>query len=1105
MLLALLIALASWPGQATPRLHARATLDGPRSEPDSIELRWLWERRQLRLGVLERDNPPFDILGTGHAYEGITADYAGLLAEQLNLEMTVQVFATFSEAVAALREGDIDLLGTVTSQQALEAGLRLSRPYADDRPVLMAQETHPQVGRAQPFDLAMVNGYRSVRQVSEHYPEARVQVHPSPFSALAALALGQADLYLGNGQAARYLLGRGQLSGIEEVGHAALPPQGIGFAMAQGASPLSGLVDAALGSLSERQHVRIRERWSPAMGSAPRPQPLQLSRDELRWLRDNPKVKVLVDEQWLPLSFRDGKSELRGLSLDVLQLVSRRTGLQFEVQPGGNVTRMVDRVRRGEAQLIAGLQSSPALEQVVGFSRAYLSASRVLVSREGEPAPSSLDDLDGKTLALVWGSAVEDELARYHPQVLPLIVTGPVQALHAVARGQAAAAVLTLDDARPLIARWYPGRLRISASLAMPPAHFAFASARGAVELQGILNKALLSLAPRETDVLVRRWRNPMIVGDGIWTRYRGQILLGFGTAVLLLLLALLWIRSLRRLQVQLRRAKGDAEAANQAKTHFLASMSHEIRTPLHAVLGMLEIARHKAEQGQLDHLAIEVAADAARGLQELIGDILDITRIETGHLQLDPQPVCLREQVSRVVQLFEQQAHDKGLALRLDAQGAVDAQVMLDPLRFKQVLVNLLSNAIKFTRLGQVVVSLRAEPCDNLLIVALKITDTGVGIAEAELDGLGQPFRQASNQRQSPRSSAGLGLGISRSLCEMMGGWLQLRSTLGQGTEVDVQLLVPLVPVDVRHAVAPRAVASQGGRQLRVLVVDDYPANRLLLAQQLDYLGHQARVAEEGAQALRLWLKEPFDVVISDCNMPRLNGHALARAIREHERRSRRPRCRLLGLTANALVAERRRCKAAGMDDCLFKPLGLDSLVEALADCPAQTSTRGNVRMLELQHLQQLVGGDQAALAALLADLRASNLDDLARLDSTGDSPRAIAELAHRVKGGARIARADALVACCEAVERSCASQQVDVAQMRRQVEAMAEAMRQLEQQLQGLATQREATPTPGHPGDLATSSYPTEQQQNQQDHQHHADDAGRAVAPAARVREDR
>ncbi|MDD2046440.1 response regulator [Pseudomonas putida] len=229
--------------------------------------------------------------------------------------------------------------------------------------------------------------------------------------------------------------------------------------------------------------------------------------------------------------------------------------------------------------------------------------------------------------------------------------------------------------------------------------------------------------------------------------------------------------------------------------------------------------------------------------------------------------------------------------------------------------------------------------------------------------------------------------------------------------------------------------------------MVDDYPPNRLLLAQQLEYLGHQARVAEDGAQGLRLWLKEQIDVVISDCNMPRLNGHALARAIRLHERRRRRPACRLIGLTANALESERQRCLAVGMDDCLFKPLGLDALVRALY--PSAAMPEDVTPLLDLRHLLRLVGGDQTAFKALLADLRSSNQEDLRRLEALDNDPPALAELAHRIKGGARIARAEGVIRACQQVELTCESRPFEASHLRRDVQALRQALQRLDMQL--------------------------------------------------------
>ncbi|BBV98549.1 MULTISPECIES: response regulator [Pseudomonas] len=1072
--LLLLCCLFPLSGVAAPVFHGRAVFEGPRAEPVSSDLRWLWHHRVLRLGVLGDDQPPLDILGTGRAYEGITADYSGLLAEHLQLDMQVQVFESFQAAVAALREGTVDLLGSVTAQQALQAGLRLSTPYAEDYPLLLAQEHKAVSPGDEALRMVMVDGYRTPEQVSQYYPQADLQVHPTAFSALAALALGQADLYLGNALIARYVKGRSPFSGVEEIGHAALPRQSIGFAMLDNGTPLPRLVDTVLEGISPAQRARIQARWNP-LASGPRSaQSVHLSEAQQRWLTDNPKVRVLVDDQVLPLSYRDSKGQLRGLTLDVLQMITRRTGLEFDVQAGAGAEQMIGQVIQGKAHLIAGLPYSDNLAQRLGFSRAYLSASRVLVSRTGEQAPSSLEQLAGRRVAVVSGSAMVELLQQRYPQVRQRVLSGPLDALHAVADGRVDAAFLTLDDARPLVARWYPGQLQVSAGLALPPAHFALASTRGASELLGIIDSALLSLTPQETTALVRRWRNPMIVPDGVWPRHRVKVLFGFGIAFCLLFIALLWIRYLRRLQVRLRRAKRAADAANQAKTEFLATISHEIRTPLHAVLGMLELAQRKAAQGVLDRLAIEVATEATRGLKELIGDILDITRIETGHLQLSPQRVRVGELVGRVVQLFEQLARGKGLELQMQLGGAVGAEVMLDPLRFKQVLANLLSNAIKFTRRGRILVSLQAAPADGLLDIVLLVKDSGVGIAASELAALGQPFRQASNHRQSPRASTGLGLSISRNLCQLMGGQLQLRSTLGEGTEVQVRLKLPLLSSATPAPDVSPLLAAEPGARLRVLVVDDYPANRLLLAQQLDFLGHQARVAEDGAQALRLWLKEHFDVVITDCNMPRLDGHGLARAIREHERRSARPRSRVIGLTASAQEAERRRSCEAGMDDCLFKPLDLGSLAQALISARPAQEPNDQGSLLDLQHLRHLVGNDEAALKALLGDLRASNREDLQRLENLGDAPEAIASLAHRVKGGARIARADALVTLCEQVERCCNAQPLQRPALSLAVRALGDGMRRLERHLERQAGVAHIMPSSNSTNKI-TSTTPT------------------------------
>lgn len=390
-----------------------------------------------------------------------------------------------------------------------------------------------------------------------------------------------------------------------------------------------------------------------------------------------------------------------------------------------------------------------------------------------------------------------------------------------------------------------------------------------------------------------------------------------------------LWDISERsKLLQQLKETSDRAEASNRAKSTFLSTMSHEIRTPMNAIIGMLDMAIKKGRQGDLDLQALEVAQDSAEGLVGLIGDILDLSRVEEGKLEFRPVPVNLAKLINQLLVIFNGLAIDKNIELHKHFPPEAIVDVLGDPLRIKQVLSNVLGNAIKFTDSGGVTLDLyqTIDKKNAIVHYIIDVTDSGIGIDESQQAALFQPFAQADNRR----AGTGLGLYISRNLCKHMGGNLTLSSVLHQGTRVRTEISLPvseaLQPVPVT-----REIVSEQVQKLNILVVDDNAANRMLLAKQLAWLGHHAYIAEDGNTAINLWRQQKFDVIVTDCNMPRMNGYEFTRYIREQEKETGEQTVWIIGFTANAMPEIVERCLTAGMDGCLFKPCTINSLSEAI------------------------------------------------------------------------------------------------------------------------------------------------------------------------------
>lgn len=914
---------ANWGIGEPPRANQAGGLAGL----STADREWLHRLKPLRLGY-EVNRYPYTFANRSGEFDGLAADYIDLIQEQLGISIRPVPARDWPELVRMVQAGEVDMVAASMPDDFLDSGMVFSRPYERFPDVIVtrqgARASTTRIDDLAERTVALRERSGELAIIRRLLPRSRLLPMSSNEDGLAAVAAGTADAYIGTLPAVDPLI-RQRFGTLQVTGQLGMD-EGLAIGVAQDYAPLVPLINRVLGNMSDRQRESMRNPWL--------------------------RIAYFYGVRWLWV--------VMGIALGVVI-----------------VSIMIYAYVRLRRLVRAKLATEKELADQLLFQQQLL---------EAIPYPVFVKDTEGRYMA----------------------VNRAYEVMYECDRG------------------------RLIGRTAQEAGHLSDAATQWAHELDAELIRhgddisLMIDGEPREQDGKSSR---AILLWSHRLMNSRQQVIGQLCTMVDV---------------TDLRDAKAAAEAAVAAKGAFLATMSHEIRTPMAGVLGLIELMTLTAQE-QDQRRMLGMAKDSASSLLQILDDILEVSRIESGKLVLDLQPFDLRTLVDGVVGVFSALAREKGVRLYATVDQRVAGEYRGDAGRVRQILTNLLSNAIKFTARGHVElrVDVQAETADGQSL-RIAVSDTGIGIAEEHLARLFQPFTQAEASTVKRYGGSGLGLTISRQLARQMDGDIRLISAEGLGTQASFEVAFaavgslavspvlhgrgaviytqddllerglshalgalglmavgrgrdgpaatvvagadivfmdaaaaaganfpPNIPVvrlsntsDPRglyheagspvlsthpllwHAVRDACLAALGNdaqrfedivtipsvqHRARVLVAEDHPINRAVIAHQLERLGYEHLVVEDGQQVLDALQRERFDILLTDCHMPVMDGYELTRRIREMEGEAG-PRMPIIALSASVQREHVQRCRDAGMDDFVSKPVALDVLESVLS-----------------------------------------------------------------------------------------------------------------------------------------------------------------------------
>ena len=897
------------------------------------EKQYIEQNSVIDVASIQQYRPFYAVNPAGQA-DGITYDYLARVTALTGLKFNPRVFSTFAQAKLAVQSaGTSPLMLAAISQTnpAVQApadqpsALQFSEPYFDSPVVLIGRKDDLQTNLDFGLNkkkVAVVPGTGEFELLKRQYPDAQFVPFASSVLALDSLMAKQTEYYLGPLVVAQYYI---EIKGdrtLEVRRQWSIESGNVRFAFSEQNLILANIINRALDQIDSADRARIQSRWTAVKDALSTAPSAVLSEKDFALLRSLPPLKVGIDSQFAPYSFVNDAGKPEGITVSYLEYLKRRIGLQVGEIRSGEWSTILAALNVGEIDLLLAVAPTDQRRERIVFVGPYASMPTAIVARPQERVVG-LANLGGEKLAVIKDYFLIERLKTQYPRLIIVEYPSIAEALFAVVRGEAKAAVGNIEVVAQTIVDRMPGSLIVSGTLLDANTDLYFGLRKELANLAPILAASMRLMTESEAQSIRQRWqRTEMKVG--VSQQRIMQIGIPIALALCAVIGGLLWGRNQTRktLAAQSAREKIARDAA-QTRGRYIAVLGHEVRTPLSALVSAAESIDQEALATK-DRNLLNAVRGNARSVLDTLNDILSWLRGGAEVEGLRPRSTSITQLILDTTDHFRGFATQKSTQLSVLIEPGLSELHRVDPVRLRQVIVNLLANALRHTDGGEVLLKVRAVSAPQAGSQRLQFicSDTGSGmraddIAKIALD----PFETAD------LFGGGIGLALSRSYLQQMGATLIIANEVsGRGVKAQFELDLPVATASAK---SNQSANTQG----RILIVDEDKLSAGVNGSELERAGYRVDICNDPLRALDIWASRRYSLVLLDLNLPSMDSLELVKMFRAFGADFETS---IVGMTDEPSANVYDKAISAGANDVVTKPIRMRELTSVISDIPS-------------------------------------------------------------------------------------------------------------------------------------------------------------------------